>query len=51
MKLVRFNYLQGDAWGVVSGTQVRLLPGSPYGDCSPGEASLPLEGAGVASTL
>jgi 2-keto-4-pentenoate hydratase/2-oxohepta-3-ene-1,7-dioic acid hydratase in catechol pathway len=44
MKLVRFHYLQGDAWGVVSGTQVRLLPGSPYGDWSPGEASLPLEG-------
>ncbi len=44
MKLVRFHYQQGEAWGVVSGTQVQLLQGSPYGDWSPGEVSLPLEG-------
>jgi 2-keto-4-pentenoate hydratase/2-oxohepta-3-ene-1,7-dioic acid hydratase in catechol pathway len=44
VKLVRFQYLQGDAWGVVAGTMVRLLPDSPYGDCSPGDVSLPLEG-------
>ncbi len=44
MRLVRFHYLQGDAWGVVSGTEVQLLQGSPYGDWSPEGVSFPLEG-------
>lgn len=43
MKLVRFTHSQKDAWGVISGDQVRLLLGSPYGDWSLGADLFPLD--------